>query len=634
MGGKGSGRRRIGARPGERGPDLGVFERTPEEKARWEAIHGKPYRKTDDIEARRAIGRRAYHKKVAAGWQRPPLRPDHAERYPQLPLPPRIGFPLTDPRFNGGGTPIPTGRFDPPEDTRVPIPVDLRKMGNDFIKGTALDSLFDDLDRFRDDPLGFVLWAFPWGEPGTQLENQSGPEDWQRDQLTRIGERLRAGGAEGCVIEEDTSAGHGVGKSAIVSWLILWSISTFENTRGVVTANTDTQLRTKTWAELAKWYGLFIARQFFTLTATALYVAGDPIREKSWRIDQIPWSKERSEAFAGMHNQGKRIIVIFDEASAIDDVIWEVTEGALTDANTQILWLRYGNPTKTTGKFFKNCTQGKRNTYTRVDSRTVSFSNKAQINAWVEEYGEDSDFVRVRVKGQFPRAGYANFISPELVTAARRRKIDPVTYRAHPKVLAIDPARFGDDFSVITLRQGLMVYWQVALSGFDGPDLASRVFEIVRAQGRVSDRGVPVEPGPIACIAYDAIGNGADLDSALRRMQGLPPCIAVQWGQPAKDDKQYFNQRSECWGRMREWLEHGRVPNEDDLADQLTSLDFGYDGRFRIQLQSKKDVKKNGGKSPDKADSLALSFVPDLIDRKVVLAKVRPVERRKVVWSR
>jgi hypothetical protein len=525
-----------------------------------------------------------------------------------------------DPRFN---PPLPLAgtRGKGPSDA-LKIPVKQSVIGNLAVKNTPLDELMDRLAGFHADPLGFVLWAFPWGEKGTSLEDQAGPEPWQREQLTRIGERIRAGGQDGCVIEEDVSSGHGVGKSAEVSWLILWAASTAADTRGVITANTDTQLRTKTWAELGKWYQLFIAKQLFTLTATALYIAGDPVREKTWRVDQIPWSKEKSEAFAGLHNQGKRLLVIFDEASAIDDVIWDVTEGALTDARTQIIWCRYGNPTKTSGRFFKNCTQGKRNTYTRVDSRTISFANKGQIAAWVEDYGEDSDFVRVRVRGEFPRAGYANFISPELVNGARRRRLDPNVYRPFPKILAVDPARFGDDFSVITLRQGLQVHWQMALSGFDGPDLASRIFEIVRKEA------------PIACIAYDAIGNGADLDSALRRMQGLPALIAVQWGQPAKDDKQYFNQRSECWGKMRDFLEHGHVPDEDGLAEELISLDYGYDARFRIQLQSKKDLKRNGGKSPDRADSLALTFVPELIDRKVTIAKVRPVQRRTVVWSK
>ena len=533
-----------------------------------------------------------------------------------------------------------------PPQLRLPVP--LAAVGKAALKGTPLDEITADLGRFVNDPLGFVMWAFPWGEKNTPLENETGPEDWQREQLERIGRRLRASGPTGCVIEEDVASGHGVGKSCLVSWIVLWAISTHENTRGVVTANTDTQLRTKTWAELAKWYGLFIAKSLFSLTATGITVANDPERQKAWRIDQVPWSKEKTESFAGLHNKGSRVIVIFDEASAIDDSIWEVTEGALTDSDTQILWLRYGNPTKTTGRFFKNCSEagwlsdvGKplernrekgRNVFTRVDSRTVRFSNKAQLQAWIDEYGEDSDFVRVRVRGLFPRAGFANFISPELVNNARRRRLEPMLYRPYPKVLSIDPARFGDDFSVITLRQGLRVYWQVELSGFDGVDLSSRVVDIVRTQGKLD--GASVEPGAISCIVYDAIGNGADLDSALRRLPGLPPCIPVQWGQPAKDDKQYFNQRSECWGKMRDFLEHGQIPDNDKLADQLTSLDYGYDARLRIQLQSKKDAKKNGKASPDRADSLALSFVADLIDRKMVLAKARPIVRRTVVWTR
>lgn len=413
--------------------------------------------------------------------------------------------------------------------------------------------------------------------------------------------------------------------SAQVAWLILWAISTHEDTRGVVTANTDLQLRTKTWAELATWYNRFIAKQLFTLTATSIYVAGDKDREKQWRIDQVPWSAEKTEAFAGLHNQGKRLLIIFDEASQIHDNVWTVTEGALTDAKTQIIWVRYGNPTRTSGKFFKNCSTSKRNgyVYARVDSRTVNFTNKEQIQAWIDEYGEDSDFVRVRVKGMFPRAGYDNFISPGLVTEARRRKLHPDVYRAHPKVLACDPARFGDDSTVITLRQGLKVHWQLELKGFDGFEVANRLANLAR------------EEAPVSCIVYDAIGNGAELDGALRRVPGLSvSLIPVMWGQPAKDDKQYFNQRSEAWGKMRDWLEHGSVPDNDELSDQLTGLSYGYDGRFRIQLESKRDAKKRGIKSPDRGDSLALSMIPDLIDRKISNAKVRPVQRRKIVWSR
>ena len=527
-----------------------------------------------------------------------------------------------------------------PRPAGTQIPVRMGEIAADAIKGTPMDELLDCLVRFRDDPLGFVKWAFPWGREGTPLEGLEGPEPWQAEQLDAIGKRLRGAGPEGCVIEEDVSSGHGVGKSAEVSWIILWAISTFEDCRGVVTANTDTQLRTKTWAELAKWYQLFIGKALFTFTATSIHLAHDSVREKAWRIDQVPWNAHNTEAFAGLHNQGKRILVVFDEASTIDDKIWEVTEGALTDAKTQIMWLRYGNPTRTSGRFFKGCTQPKRNRYTRVDARNIRFANQTQINAWIEDYGEDSDFVRVRVRGMFPRAGYANFISPELVHGARTRRVPVLAYQPFPKVLAIDPARFGDDFTVITLRQGLKVHWQVKMSGFDGVDLGGRVFEMLRGDTatKKAERDRRDASG-VSCIVYDAIGNGADLDSTLRRIGAtrgipLPPLIPVMWGQPAKDQKQYFNQRSEAWGKMRDFLEDGEIPDDDELGDQLTSLDYGHDGLFRIQLQSKKDIKKNGGKSPDCADSLALSFIPELIDRKVTSAYARPVRRRQVVWSR
>lgn len=478
--------------------------------------------------------------------------------------------------------------------------------------------LADDLARFEMDPLGFVLWAFPWGEEESSLASEIGPEQWQREQLERIGQRLRDGGDLGAVIQEDVSAGHGVGKSGVVAWIILWAISTHPHTRGVVTANTDTQLRTKTWAELGKWYQLFIARDLFTLTATAIY-SGDPGADKTWRIDMIPWSRDRSEAFAGLHNKGRRILVIFDEASAIDDVIWEVTEGALTDEGTQIIWCRYGNPTRTSGQFHRRCTRPSANsTYTRVDSRTVRFTNKAQIAQWEKEYGEDSDFFRVRVKGQFPRAGSSNFISVETVETARRRVIPLNEHALYPLILSVDPARFGDDFTVITLRQGYKVLWQRDMQGYDGIDVAGRIREIC----------VDEYKGLIKYLVFDAGGNGADLDSALRRMIGLPPLIAVTWGVTAKDSRKYFNQRSECWGQMREWLKYGDIPDDDVLSNELTSLDYGYDAQFRVQLQSKKDIKRNGGKSPDRADSLALSFVVDTLDLKTTVVVAKPVSRR------
>src|SRR5690554_1790721 len=244
-----------------------------------------------------------------------------------------------------------------------------------------MTDLIEELAQFSNDPLGFVLFSFPWGEPG-ELEKFAGPEKWQREVLEDLGAGVISAGE---AVQLATTSGHGIGKSALVAWIILWAISTYEDTVGVVTANTENQLRTKTWVQVAKWHRLFIARDFFRMTATALF-ANDPEHERTWRIDMVPWSERNTEAFAGLHNQGKRILVVFDEASAIPDMIWEVTEGALTDENTQIIWPVFGNPTRNTGRF-RECFAGGQFAHRwksrAVDSRSVSFTNKEQIQRWI-----------------------------------------------------------------------------------------------------------------------------------------------------------------------------------------------------------------------------------------------------------
>jgi hypothetical protein len=232
------------------------------------------------------------------------------------------------------------------------------------------------LASVSNDPYSYVMGAFPWGEPNTRLEHYRGPEPWQAEKLFRIRDRLAAGDNFNAVIQEATASGHGVGKSAFVAWLIKWGMDTRPDTIGVVTANTETQLKTKTWVELGRWHNMSLTKDIFQLTATAYF---HPDHDRTWRLDMVPWSERNTEAFAGLHNQGKRILLIFDEASAIPDMIWETAEGALTDKNTQIIWAVFGNPTRNIGRF-KECFEGGSFhqfwTCQQVDSRQVSFTNK------------------------------------------------------------------------------------------------------------------------------------------------------------------------------------------------------------------------------------------------------------------
>ena len=128
--------------------------------------------------------------------------------------------------------------------------------------------LAEDLAAFEFDPYGFALYAFPWGVPGTPLERFDGPHDWQREQLQDIGKALREGSltkeeAVGKVIQDATASGHGIGKSAEVSMIVCWAMATMPHCRGVVTAGTENQLRTKTQPEVAKWARMMICAHWF-----------------------------------------------------------------------------------------------------------------------------------------------------------------------------------------------------------------------------------------------------------------------------------------------------------------------------------------------------------------------------------
>ena len=463
------------------------------------------------------------------------------------------------------------------------------------------DELFEALGALTHDPLAFVYFAYPWGEPGTPLEDMEGPDEWQIQILKDIGEQLKKGKELQTAIQEAVASGHGIGKSALISWLIHFAISTHENTRGVVTANTEGQLRTKTWPELSKWHNMFIAKDLFTYTATAIF-SSDKNYEKTWRIDAIPWSKNSPESFAGLHNQGNRILVLFDEASAIDDVIWEVTEGALTDANTEIIWCAFGNPTRNSGRF-RECFRKYRkfwNTY-QIDSRTVKISNKAKIEEWLEAYGEDSDFFKVRVRGVFPSASDLQFISTEIADKAQKQVYKPGQFDHLPTIIGVDPAWTGSDSLEIVMRQG---YSMKSLASIPKNDDDWRMAQLI----------AQFEDEYKADAVFIDMGYGTGIYSIGKQLGRK--WRLIEFGGKSNDPV-YLNMRAYMWGQMKEWLREGGSipPNDQALYDDIVGPEAIIDKNGRIQLESKKDMKDRGLPSPNKGDALALTFAARVVKK-------------------
>ncbi len=404
------------------------------------------------------------------------------------------------------------------------------------------------------------------------------------------------------MIQEATASGHGVGKSALVAWLIKWGIDTLPDSIGVVTANTETQLKTKTWVELGRWHQISITKDIFRQTATAYY---HPDHERTWRLDMVPWSERNTEAFAGLHNQGRRIILIFDEASAIPDMIWETSEGALTDKDTQIIWAVFGNPTRNVGRF-KECFEGgsfhAQWHCTQVDSRTVSFTNKEQIAKWISGYGDDSDFVRIRVYGVFPRVGEMEFFSASDIEAAMGR--EAFSQISDPLALGVDVARYGKNSSVIFPRKGRDAR-SIPRQRFQSLSTVQLADKVAEAHFSLHSDGIFIDGG----------GVGGGVVDNVRQKQLF--CYEVQFG--AKDDtphrvfgsdgERYANKRSGMYGACRAWLKTASIPNDPELKKQFASIRYTLNRQDCIQLISKEDMMRlDPDLELDDIDALVTTF--------------------------
>ncbi len=441
------------------------------------------------------------------------------------------------------------------------------------------------------DPLRFVQGMFDWQAIASE------PDKWQIEVLTDIKKHLQQQSDISTAFRLAVASGHGVGKSALVAWVILWAMSTRINLRGVITANTQTQLKEKTWAELSLWHKRLLNQHWFELTATKIAQVQHP---ETWFVSAVPWSKERSEAFAGLH--AEHVLVMFDEASAIEDIIYDTAEGAMT--TTGAMFFAFGNPTRNRGRFYE-IHHKYRNRWIckQVDSRSAKMTNKAELQAWAEDYGEDSDFYRIRVKGEFPRQSSNQLISLEDIEHASTRNISLAEVAHSPRVMGVDVARFGGDSSVITKRQGLLTHEQIKHIGLDLMTFANIVAQEIDSY----------QPD---MVFIDAGGVGGGVIDRLHQL-GYRNVVGVDFGGTASDKTKYVNKRAEMWCNMRDYLKQGSIPAEKELHSDLSTIEYFFRGdNGQIQLESKSDMRRRGVQSPDLGDSLALTFAQNITNNK------------------
>lgn len=450
-------------------------------------------------------------------------------------------------------------------------------------------SHLDDMARWQRDPVSFVREMF-------DVE----PDEWQVDVLRELCDLERV-----AQLRVAMKASKGPGKSTVLAWAMWWFMMTRRHPKIVATAITKDNLKDNLWAELSKWQARSeLLKGLFTWSAESVTANEAPA---TWFMSARAWPKggsasEQADTLAGIH--ADHVMFVLDEAGGIPSSVAAAADGGLANATPGTgrtgLMMIAGNPTHLEGPLYDACTVDAsrwRVHEVNGDPQNPKRSPRVDI-AWaqglIDRYGRNSPIVLVNVLGKFPPTSPDKLLGPEQVTTAENRVLTLRDYAESPKILGVDVARFGDDSSVLTLRQGDAVFLPRELRNQSTVQLAGQVAQV--AEKNEVDA---------TCIDVGGIGGGV-YDNLVAL--GVPNLHPIDFGGKALDENQYLNRRAEIWWVMAEWVKaRGVLPKVPQLRADLVAPKYFFTRDNRIQLESKDDMKKRGLPSPDHGDSLALT---------------------------
>tara|TARA_R110000751_G_scaffold207359_1_gene311226 strand:+ start:374 stop:1774 length:1401 start_codon:yes stop_codon:yes gene_type:complete len=408
------------------------------------------------------------------------------------------------------------------------------------------------------------------------------PEEWQRKALYAVRDNDRVA----------IRSGHGIGKTAFLSWLILWWVLTRSPSRIACTANTSSQLSDILWAEVAKWHrcmpdGL---KELIEVTSAKVELTG----QDSFAVARTA-RRETPEALQGFHSPNMLFLV--DEASGVDNIIFEVGEGAMSTEGAKTVMT--GNPTRTSGYFYEAFNKMKDSFYTmKVASQDSSQVGSKFIEDMKTKYGEDSNIYRVRVLGEWPEADDDVVIPLHLLQSAAER--DQVPADTTPVVWGLDVARFGTDKSALCKRKGNVV--TEPIKSWRNKDLMEICGIILNEYETTTWSDRPVE------ILIDSIGLGAGVVDRLTELD--LPVRGINVAESASMGERYGRLRDELWFLGKEWFENRdcTIPDQEELIDDLSKPRFTFLSNGKLKVEGKDEMKRRGMNSPDLADAFCLTF--------------------------
>lgn len=382
------------------------------------------------------------------------------------------------------------------------------------------------------------------------------------------------------------------------AWTILWFLSCFYPAKIPCAAPTLHQIKDVLWAELSTWHRKMptALREQFSIRNSdqdmRFYLRDAP--NESFAVARTG-RKDNPEALQGFHSPN--ILFILDEASGIDDIVFEVAAGALSTDHAKVLMT--SNPTRTSGYFYNSHHKNRDRWYTMgvscFDSTQVSERYPEDAKA---EFGEDSNVYRVRVLGEFPTADDDVVIPLELAEAANQRDVEK-TSRILP-VWGLDVARYGNCRTALAKRQGNTLLEPV--KSWHKRDLME-VAGIVAAEYE----DAPSDERP-AEILIDSVGLGAGVLDRCREM--ALPVRGINVGETASGRSRFQNLKAELWWRCRDWFDARdcSIPRDDRLIGQLVTVKYSFTSSGKIKIEGKEDMMKRGLNSPDEADAFVLTF--------------------------
>ena len=458
---------------------------------------------------------------------------------------------------------------------------------------------------YRYNPIDFVRDIF-------KIE----PYDWQKEALTQYSQYES---------KLAIRSGHGIGKTAFLSWISIHHLLTHFPSKVPCTAPTSHQLFDLLWAEIAKWTRKMpeSLRDRFDIRSEKVELKGF---ERECFIVARTARREQPEAFQGFH--GDNLLFIVDESSGIDDIIFEVAEGALTSPGAKIV--ETGNPTRNTGHFadiFKKDYGYKLST---VSSEDVPGVSQKWLNMMRTKYGEDSNVYRIRVKGLPPLSDDDSFLARDRVEEAVDKVIAPSIY--YP-IWGLDPARYGICKSALAKRQGNLLIEPIKFwNNKDSKQLAEVVME---EYWKTDEELRPLE----ICVDITGIGSGVYdrlcefISDSKTNLNAVP---VISSSASLYDADTHFNYRVDLWARARDWFNKRNVsiPAQDDFIDQLCCVGYKYTVNGKIRISTKEEIMDKGLGSPDLADSFVLTFAgTDEINEDLRYKKVHGTPRQTDIWK-